>query len=415
MVAIDQTVAFVGGIDLAFGRWDDSQYRLSDLGLTEESNHVKTSQKGNGVTEGPKSDNPTKQDPAHLDGNTKLWLGKDYSNFIYKDWTNLDKPFEDNIDRTKIPRIPWRDLSAAVHGCVAKGLLDLIISCTEGTTVKNGIGKAVVDRILRAHREQKKFRVFVVIPLLPGFEGDISSGGGNAIQAILHYTYSTMCRGQNSILSKLSEVEDRWTEYISFCGLRKHSQLCESLVTELIYVHSKTLIADDRCYLIGSANINDRSMLGDRDSELAVFVEDEERVPSVMGGQEYEAGPLTLALRKECFSVLVGASSDPSINIDDPISDDFFFLVWNETAKMNTTIYDKVFRCLPCNSVHSMLHLKDYSCQERLCNTDPEQAVEELKGIRGLLVHFPLKFLCEENLQPPKNTKEGLAPSELWT
>lgn len=40
MVAIDQTVAFVGGIDLAFGRWDDSQYRLTDLGLTEISNGV---------------------------------------------------------------------------------------------------------------------------------------------------------------------------------------------------------------------------------------------------------------------------------------------------------------------------------------------------------------------------------------
>lgn len=51
----------------------------------------------------------------------------------------------------------------------------------------------------------------------------------------------------------------------------------------------------------GSANINDRSMLGSRDSELAVFVEDEERVPSIMGGEEYQAGPLTLALRKECF------------------------------------------------------------------------------------------------------------------
>lgn len=37
MVAIDQTVAFVGGIDLAFGRWDDNQYRLTDLGSTEGS------------------------------------------------------------------------------------------------------------------------------------------------------------------------------------------------------------------------------------------------------------------------------------------------------------------------------------------------------------------------------------------
>lgn len=40
MVAIDQTVAFVGGIDLAFGRWDDSQYHLTDLGLTETANHA---------------------------------------------------------------------------------------------------------------------------------------------------------------------------------------------------------------------------------------------------------------------------------------------------------------------------------------------------------------------------------------
>lgn len=37
MVAIDQTVAFVGGIDLAFGRWDDFEYRLTDLGLPEPS------------------------------------------------------------------------------------------------------------------------------------------------------------------------------------------------------------------------------------------------------------------------------------------------------------------------------------------------------------------------------------------
>uniref|UniRef100_A0A671XTJ2 Phospholipase n=1 Tax=Sparus aurata TaxID=8175 RepID=A0A671XTJ2_SPAAU len=539
MVAIDQTVAFVGGIDLAFGRWDDSDYRLTDLGLKEMANGVTEEvsvlqavmnqcalnmshcqqkltdncvDQDNGVADGPKPSDPdTQAEPEsdNLTANTKLWLGKDYSNFIRKDWVQLDKPFEDNIDRTQVPRMPWRDLSAAVHGPAARDVArhfiqrwnftkifknkykdefypyllpkshctvdslsytvpgstkakvqvlrsadrwstgtcessihnayvhtiensehyiyienQFFISCADGKTVHNGIGDAIVNRILRAHREQKKYRVFVVIPLLPGFEGDISAGGGNAIQAILHFTYRFLINLHSiSVLPLVnkcgsgfsSPVEDKWTEYITLCGLRTHSQLSESLVTELIYVHSKTLIADDRCYIIGSANINDRSMLGSRDSEMAVFVEDEERVPSVMGGEEYQAGPLTLALRKECFRVLVGASSDPSISVDDPISDEFFFLGWNAAAQLNATIYDKVFKCLPFDSVHNMRELKEYSAEERLCDTDPEQAIEELKAVRGLLVYFPLKFLCEENLLPPLATKEGMAPVGLWT
>lgn len=51
----------------------------------------------------------------------------------------------------------------------------------------------------------------------------------------------------------------------------------------------------------GSANINDRSMLGKRDSEVAVIVEDSETVTAVMDGQEYQAGKYALQLRIECF------------------------------------------------------------------------------------------------------------------
>lgn len=75
----------------------------------------------------------------------------------------------------------------------------------------------------------------------------------------------------------------------------------------------------------------------------------------------------------------------------------------------------QVFKCLPRNGVHNMRELKEYTNLDRLCDTDPEQAKEELKAVRGLLVHYPLKFLCEENLLPPLATKEGMAPVGLWT
>lgn len=38
----------------------------------------------------------------------------------------------------------------------------------------------------------------------------------------------------------------------------------------MIYVHSKGMIVDDEYVLIGSANINQRSMEGTRDTEIAM-------------------------------------------------------------------------------------------------------------------------------------------------
>ncbi|XP_069042815.1 phospholipase D2 [Lepisosteus oculatus] len=511
MVAIDQSVAFVGGIDLAYGRWDDKHYRLADLGNMLTASQAADQQSGD-VVDSPGESNPVPEtqgsvsdqrqvSPEDLTDNTRLWLGKDYSNFITKDWVQLDRPFEDNIDRTVVPRMPWRDMAAVVHGKAARDLsrhfiqrwnftkifknkykddfypcllpkshsaadslpfivpqtrsarvqilrsvdrwsagtcecsihrayIDTIessehyvyienqffISCSDEKSVFNRIGDALVDRILRAHSEQKVFRVYIVVPLLPGFEGDISSGGGTSMQAILHFTYRTMCRGEFSILGRLKEkMQDEWKHYISLCGLRTHAQLPGSLVSELIYVHSKTLIADDRRYIIGSANINDRSMLGSRDSELAVLVEDTDLVPSLMGGQEYQAGRLAMALRQECFRVLLAADSDPCIDIQDPISDEFFQGVWNRIAESNADIYDMVFRSLPSNSIHNLRMLREYVSVERMAETDPDRAREELAGVRGYLVHFPLHFLCEEYLLPPLKSKERMVPMEVWT
>ena len=93
--------------------------------------------------------------------------------------------------------------------------------------------------------------------------------------------------------------------------------------------------------------------------------------------------------------------------IPDGVISLFFALLCPDTTQ--------VFKCLPNNAVHSMRELKEHSSQAPLCDTDPEQAAEELKAVRGLLVHFPLRYLCEENLLPPLGTKEGMVPVGLWT
>ncbi|XP_029437631.1 phospholipase D2 isoform X2 [Rhinatrema bivittatum] len=494
MVVIDQSVAFLGGLDLAYGRWDNHDYQLTDLGASNPKNPSMKMEPGS-----------RSEDHSTLSGleqNQQLWLGKDYSNLIFKDWVQLDKPFEDFIDRFKNPRMPWRDIGVVIHGkgardvarhfvqrwnitktvkakyygpaypyllpkshttadqlpfsipgaqttnvqvlrsvdrwsagscecsiynayihCIAESQHyiyienQFFISCADGRTVHNRIGDTIVDRVLRAHREGKTFRVFVVIPLLPGFEGNISMGGGNAIQAILHFTYRTICRGDCSILSRLkAAIGDEWKNYISFCGLRTHGHLPDgSLISELVYIHSKMLIVDDRKVIIGSANINDRSMLGKRDSELAVLVEDMETLTSVMDGQPYQAGRFAHSLRLDCFRLLLQADAEPNINIMDPICDSFFHQTWNGTAVANATVYDQVFRCLPSNSMQTHRALREYSAVENLATVSPELAQELLERIRGLLVEFPLHFLSEEHLLPPLRSKEGVIPMEVWT
>jgi phospholipase D1/2 len=54
--------------------------------------------------------------------------------------------------------------------------------------------------------------------------------------------------------------------------LRTHDKIETKPVTEIIYIHSKMMVIDDRIAMIGSANINDRSLKGTRDTELAVVI-----------------------------------------------------------------------------------------------------------------------------------------------
>ena len=124
--------------------------------------------------------------------------------------------------------------------------------------VKNRIAEALYRRIIRAYRNQQTFRVFVLIPLLPAFEGEIGTSSGTPIQQINYYNYSTICRGPDSLLGKLKQEINDPSQFIGFYSLRNHDILNGRLLTELIYVHRLVSII---IYLIACLLINHRMLI----------------------------------------------------------------------------------------------------------------------------------------------------------
>ncbi|XP_039432741.1 phospholipase D2 isoform X1 [Culex pipiens pallens] len=446
-----------------------------------------------------------------LDGQAKFWIGKDYINFIVKDFSNLDMPYVDLVDRSTTIRMPWHDVATVVLGQAARdvarhfierwnatklekcrenvqypyllpksyndvridrGFLDVsmqhvtcqvlrsasswncgfieqdyveqsiheayvqtiskaqhyiyienqfFISLEMGNpTVKNQIAEYLFKRILRAHREKKPFRVYVVMPLLPAFEGEVGGATGISLRAITHWNYASINRGKNSLLSRLSAAGIKNPmEYISFHSLRTHSTLNGVPVTELIYVHSKLLIADDKVVICGSANINDRSLLGKRDSEVCVMITDEAFEEGRMNGESYPCGIYAGKLRKYLFKEHLGlldpASNRAPVDVTDPVIDSFWNGVWRWTSRKNTRLFDEIFRCIPSDNVHSFVMLKKFLEEKSLAQSDPEGTQKALQRIEGNLVDLPLKFLCNEVLTPPGASKEGIMPTYMWT
>jgi hypothetical protein len=175
-----------------------------------------------------------------------------------------------------------------------------ITSCrTDDHQIKNGIGDALVERIKRAHAEGTKWRAIIVIPLMPGFEGDVMDPDSSSVRLIMQWQFYSICRGESSIFKRLEACGINPRKYIDFYSLRSWGKIGEKqkLVTEQLYIHAKVMIVDDRVVIIGSANINERSMLGHRDSEIAAVIRDRDMVKSRMAGKEYFVGRFAHDLR----------------------------------------------------------------------------------------------------------------------
>ncbi|KAI9923259.1 hypothetical protein PsorP6_002482 [Peronosclerospora sorghi] len=153
--------------------------------------------------------------------------------------------------------------------------------------VRNRILQALVDRIERAVQRDERFCVYVVMPLLPAFEGNIRSHELTNLPAVTHWQFATICRGRYSLFKSPNGVTDHPENY-------------------QIYIHSKLMIVYDRCAIIGSANINDRSMHGDRDSDIALVIEDMQCEDGMMNEKPYRQGITASTLCLQLFREHLG-------------------------------------------------------------------------------------------------------------
>ncbi|KAK8147481.1 hypothetical protein G3M48_001562 [Beauveria asiatica] len=99
--------------------------------------------------------------------------------------------------------------------------------------VVNKIGAAIVQRIQRAHLNGERFKMWVVIPAVPAFAGDLKSNDALGTRAIMKYQYNSISRGGYSIMERLRQAGiDDPQNYISFYNLRNFDRINTSSTME---------------------------------------------------------------------------------------------------------------------------------------------------------------------------------------
>jgi phosphatidylserine/phosphatidylglycerophosphate/cardiolipin synthase-like enzyme len=122
-------------------------------------------------------------------------------------------------------------LVSHIHQVQAAGTYqnNLVSTTTQDKLLRNKIAQALVERIKRAHKKGEKYKVFILIPLIPAFEGDLATKDAAAARNVMHFQYITISRGGNSIIEKLREAGIEPSDYIGWYSLRNWDKLVPPL------------------------------------------------------------------------------------------------------------------------------------------------------------------------------------------
>lgn len=323
-----QLVAFVGGLDLTSGRYDTPDHPLFTTLATQHkedfsNNLLKTTGAcgprmpwhdihcqiigpaamdvlqnfSNRWTIVNERDNVLQniknidlENPVETEDNWNVQLFRSISNdsstFIGFSLKNMVKrggeQVEDGIHKAYLHQIQRAQKFIYVENQYFMGSSHLWQSCRD-IEIRNLVPLEIATKITQKIRNGEEFVAYIVIPMFP--EGSPESGW---MQAMLHWQYHTIELMYHMIAKAIEEkqLETSPQDYLLFLclGKREGHESTKDLSPPknhaakkafdnrrlMIYVHSKMAIFDDDYIIVGSANINDRSLRGNRDTEIAI-------------------------------------------------------------------------------------------------------------------------------------------------
>ena len=186
---------------------------------------------------------------------------------------------------------------------------------------------------------------------------------------------------ENAMLGMPPVSEELWNKEYP-------DQELENFIQEELYIHDKLLIVDDRAVICGSSNINDRSQLGNHDSELSIVMQDTHTIDSVMNGQPYKAAHHATTLRRMLWREHLGllppqqldATQDRNAQppgdcdndthatgeekqfddfVRDPL-DDRLWEEWTQRATVNTEVFRELFHADPDDCIRTFKEYDEF-------------------------------------------------------
>ncbi|PWY96273.1 phospholipase PldA [Aspergillus sclerotioniger CBS 115572] len=302
-IVIDYALAFIGGIDLCFGRWDAHQHPLADVHPSNLRNEVFPGQEfnnnrimdfqsvgdwqANELSKAEYGRMPWHDVAMGVMGDCVYDIAEHFVlrwNFIkrdkYKrdhgvDWLMLEGRTGDDEDLVAVqrPKFPcgeylqhplspldtkplgqqgfaraqivrssadWSSgiltehsiqnayhevISQAQHFVYIENQFFITATGDQQAPILNTIGRAIVDAVVRAGKEGRKFRVIIVIPAIPGFAGDLRQNAAMGTRAIMDYQYKSILRGEHSIFGQIAAQGVNPRDHVFLFNLRAYDRI----------------------------------------------------------------------------------------------------------------------------------------------------------------------------------------------